>query len=164
MNAHAQEISVASPRCWLITGGAGYIGSHIVRTLRERGHHVVVVDDLSSGDVSRLATEVPLVRADVADRDALVETIRAHGVEGIIHLAGKKSGEESIRLPLLYWKENVGGFRSVLDAVALTGIRSLVFSSSSAVYGQPARKWSMSSLRQFRRTPMANRSLPVNGC
>ncbi|MGY1682933.1 UDP-glucose 4-epimerase GalE [Geodermatophilus sp. SYSU D01176] len=121
---------------WLVTGGAGYIGSHVVLAMRAAGEDVVVLDDLSSGVPARIG-EVPLVLADVADGAAVARTVREHGVRGIVHLAAKKQVEESVRQPLRYYRENVEGLRALLEAVTAAGVERFVFSSSAAVYGAP---------------------------
>jgi UDP-glucose 4-epimerase len=121
---------------WLVTGGAGYIGSHVVDAMREAGEQVVVLDDLSSGDPARVAG-VPLVEGSVLQRDLVVRALRDHDVHGVVHLAAKKQVEESVRRPLFYYEQNVEGLRALLDAVAETGVGSFVFSSSAAVYGAP---------------------------
>jgi UDP-glucose 4-epimerase len=121
---------------WLVTGGAGYIGSHVVAAMRAAGEDVVVLDDLSSGVPTRVGG-VPLVPADVADRAAVTRTVREHGVRGVVHLAAKKQVEESVRQPLRYYRENVEGLRALLEAVTAAGVAQFVFSSSAAVYGSP---------------------------
>ncbi len=121
---------------WLLTGGAGYIGAHVVRAMRADGADVVVLDDLSSGDPGRLPG-VPLVVGSVLDADLVGRTLREHGVRGIVHVAGKKQVEESVRRPLHYYRENVEGLRVVLEAASAAGVGSFVFSSSAAVYGAP---------------------------
>lgn len=121
---------------WLVTGGAGYIGSHVVGSMRAAGESVVALDDLSTGYAARLP-EVPLVHGSVLD-GALVENIlREHAIRGVVHLAAKKQVEESVRRPLHYYRENVEGLRVLLEAVTAAGVPSFVFSSSAAVYGAP---------------------------
>ncbi|AXK32588.1 UDP-glucose 4-epimerase GalE [Streptomyces armeniacus] len=122
---------------WLITGGAGYIGAHVVRAMAEAGEPVVVLDDLSSGVPDRLPPEVPLVRGSILDRALLDRTLAGHGVRGVVHLAAKKQVGESVEQPLLYYRENVHGLTVLLEAVAAAGVRRFVFSSSAAVYGTP---------------------------
>src|SRR4051794_12447805 len=121
---------------WLVTGGAGYIGAHVVAAMRESGMPVVVLDDLSTGDRSRIAG-IPLVEGSVLDRALLDRTLREHAVTGIVHVAAKKQVEESVRDPLLYYRENVEGLRRLLEAATAAGVGSFVFSSSAAVYGAP---------------------------
>ena len=120
---------------WLLTGGAGYIGSHVVHAMVEAGLSVVVFDDLSTGRESRVPEQVLLVRGTVLDSDALRAAIREHGITGVVHLAGKKSVPESVQDPLLYYRENVAGVLTLLEAMVAEDVRNLVFSSSAAVYG-----------------------------
>lgn len=122
---------------WLITGGAGYIGAHVVRAMTEAGEQVVVYDDLSTGVAERVPAGVPLVRGSVLDRELLDRTIAEHGITGVVHLAGKKQVGESVELPLHYYHENIEGLRVLLAAVAAAGVGSFVFSSSASVYGMP---------------------------
>ena len=92
---------------FLITGGAGYIGSHVVRAMTSAGERVVVLDDLSSGDAARLPQGVPLVVGSVLDRELVDRTLAEHAVTGVVHLAGKKQVGESVEIPLHYYRENV---------------------------------------------------------
>lgn len=123
----------------LIIGGAGYIGSHVVRLLHERGEKVAVVDDLSTGFTSRLG-EVPLIELDVTTGGAvatLEKEMRERGVDSIIHFAAHKQVGESVAKPEMYWHDNIGGLANILQAAANAGVRDIVFSSSAAVYGMP---------------------------
>ncbi|MER7204282.1 UDP-glucose 4-epimerase GalE [Streptomyces sp. CB01635] len=122
---------------WLITGGAGYIGAHVVRAMQEAGERTVVYDDLSTGVAERVPDGVPLVVASTLDADAVARTIAGHGITGVVHLAAKKQVGESVELPLHYYRENVEGLRVLLAAVTAGGVPSFVFSSSAAVYGMP---------------------------
>ena len=123
---------------WLVTGGAGYIGGHVIRALQASGRDVVVYDDFSAGLRSRVPEGVPVVEGDVADAATFVHALRTHEVEGVIHLAAKKAAGESVDIPLHYYRENVGGLLTVLEAMEGAGVRRLVYSSSAAVYGDPA--------------------------
>ncbi len=123
---------------WLVTGGAGYIGSHTVRRLCAAGHQVVVLDNLSSGNRDRIPAGVPLVVGEVADRAAVTATLREYGVTGVLHFAGQKSPTDSMSQPVHYYEQNVGGMISLLGAVVDAGVRRFVFSSSAAVYGIPS--------------------------
>ncbi|GGR10679.1 UDP-glucose 4-epimerase GalE [Streptomyces pilosus] len=122
---------------WLITGGAGYIGAHVVRAMTGAGEQVVALDDLSAGVPGRLPAGVPLVRGSSLDGDLLKRVLAEHRVTGVLHLAARKQVGESVAQPTRYYRENVGGLVTLLDAVAEAGVRRLVFSSSAAVYGDP---------------------------
>ncbi|MGW4275093.1 UDP-glucose 4-epimerase GalE [Streptomyces seoulensis] len=122
---------------WLVTGGAGYIGAHVVRALTGGGESVVVYDDLSTGAADRVPEGVPLVVGSVLDGPLLERTLREHGVDGVVHIAAKKQVGESVERPLHYYRENVTGLQTLLEAMTATGADRLVFSSSAAVYGMP---------------------------
>ena len=122
---------------WLVTGGAGYIGAHVVRALRADGIDVVVLDDLSSGHAEFVPDGVPFVRAAIGDRDAVTAALTEHEVTGVVHLAGFKYAGESVRRPLHTYEQNVVGTIELLRAMADAGTRAIVFSSSAAVYGTP---------------------------
>ncbi|MEV5435780.1 UDP-glucose 4-epimerase GalE [Streptomyces sp. NPDC052682] len=122
---------------WLITGGAGYIGAHVVRALTEAGEEAVVYDDLSTGVAERVPDGVPLVVGSTLDGDRVARALADHGVTGVVHLAAKKQVGESVERPLHYYRENVEGLRVLLEAVTAAGVPSFVFSSSAAVYGMP---------------------------
>ncbi|MEY9905353.1 UDP-glucose 4-epimerase [Catenulispora sp. MAP12-49] len=122
---------------WLVTGGAGYIGAHVVRALIADGHEVAVLDDLSTGFKERVPDGVPLIMGTVLDPAALARALGDHEVSGVVHLAGKKKVGESVAEPLYYFHENVEGLRVLLAAMGGHGVRSLVFSSSAAAYGMP---------------------------
>jgi UDP-glucose 4-epimerase len=120
-----------------VTGGAGYIGAHVVRALHEQGRAVVVLDDLSTGDRARLPAGVRLVVGDIGDPDAAREALAGGAVAGIVHLAARKAVGESVDRPLWYWRQNVQGLQTLLEAAVEAGVRRFVYSSSAAVYGQP---------------------------
>ncbi|GFE24372.1 MULTISPECIES: UDP-glucose 4-epimerase GalE [Streptomyces] len=122
---------------YLITGGAGYIGAHVVRALRQAGETVVVLDDLTTGVAARVPEDVPLVVGSTLNRALLDTTFAEHGITDVIHLAAKKQVGESVEMPLLYYRENVHGLQTLLEAMAAGGVGRLVFSSSAAVYGMP---------------------------
>ena len=122
---------------WLVTGGAGYIGSHVVRAFDEVGIPVVVVDDLSSGHRDFVREDVPFVDGTILDTDLLTATMAEHEVEGVVHLAGFKYAGVSVDRPLHTYAQNVTGTVSLLEAMAATGVGSIVFSSSAATFGTP---------------------------
>ncbi|MFJ9625782.1 UDP-glucose 4-epimerase GalE [Streptomyces sp. NPDC101181] len=122
---------------WLITGGAGYIGAHVARTMAGAGERVVVLDDRSSGVVERLPGTVTLVEGSASDPVLLARVLSEHAVSGVVHLAAKKQVGESVEKPLLYYRENVAGLAVLLEAVVAAGVRRFLFSSSAAVYGVP---------------------------
>jgi UDP-glucose 4-epimerase len=122
---------------WLVTGGAGYIGAHIVRALAEAGLDPVVLDDLSSGHASFVPEGVPFVQGTILDQQLVADTLREHSAEGVIHVAGFKYAGVSVQRPLHTYEQNVEGTRAVLAAMADAGVANIVFSSSAAVYGTP---------------------------
>lgn len=121
----------------LVTGGCGYIGAHVVHSLREHGESVVVADDLSTGFPERIAPLAPVVMDLSADdaRSRLAELMSAHDVNAVIHLAALKQVAESMHLPTTYVRVNVASLANVLDAANDAGVPHIVFSSSAAVYG-----------------------------
>ena len=125
----------------LVTGGAGYIGSHAVQALVQSGQRVVIYDNLSAGhgEAARRAggDGAVLVEGDILDTDRVRGTIEAHGVDAVMHFAAWLSVAESVRNPSGYYRNNVGGALSVLDAMIATGVRHFVFSSTAAVFGNP---------------------------
>ena len=120
---------------WLVTGGAGYIGAHVVRAMVADGQEVVALDDLSTGDRSRVHPQARLVEGSVLDRSALAEALR--GVTGVVHIAAKKQVGESVADPLHYYRENLDGLLTLLEACRDNGVDRFVFSSSAATYGMP---------------------------
>jgi UDP-glucose 4-epimerase len=121
----------------LVTGGAGYIGSHMVQALAEAGESVVVVDNLSTGFSAFLPEGVPLFIGDAADENLVESVISAHGVETIIHFAGSVVVPDSMRDPLAYYRNNTMTTRSLLNAAVKCGVNRFIFSSTAAVYGNP---------------------------
>lgn len=122
---------------WLVTGGAGYIGSHIVRALQEAGMDVVALDSLASGHREFVPGTMPFVHADILDTDTVTQALCDHDVSGVIHLAGYKYAGESVKNPLLTYEQNVTGTAHLLTAMERAGVPNMVFSSSAAVYGTP---------------------------
>jgi len=124
------------PRNILVTGGAGYIGSHTAKALSAAGYRPVVFDDLSNGHAEAVKWG-PLVRGDVRDRAAVENCIRRHDISAVIHFAGLIEVGRSVAEPELFWDYNLNGVASVLAAMRACDVRRLVFSSTAAVYGQP---------------------------
>jgi UDP-glucose-4-epimerase GalE len=118
----------------LVTGGAGYIGSHTVRRLRAAGRDVVVLDTFELSDVEALLG-APYVVGDIADRDLVASVLREHHVDAIVHFAAYKSVAESMRDPRRYFDNNVAGSAALIDTASEAGITAFVFSSSCSVYG-----------------------------
>src|SRR6201987_2933062 len=121
----------------LVTGGAGYIGSHTVRALHEANESVVVVDNLSTGFSAFIPEGVPLFIGDAGDENLVEGVIEQHGVEAIIHFAGSIVVPESIRDPLLYYRNNTMTTQSLLKAAVKRGVNRFIISSTAAVYGEP---------------------------
>ena len=120
---------------WLVTGGAGYIGAHVVRAFLADGIDVVVIDDLSSGKAEFVPDGVPFVRANLLDGTAVRGALE--GVTGVVHLAGFKYAGVSVERPMHTYTQNVTAMVSLLEAMAEKEIRNIVFSSSAGVYGTP---------------------------
>ena len=133
----------------LVTGGAGYLGTHTAVALHEAGHRVVLLDDLSNSSERAVdavrslvgadaGSDVPFVFGDAADVDLVSRAITEHGVDEVVHFAAYKSVSQSVERPLAYFANNMGSLIGVVEAMEATGIRRLVFSSSCTVYGEPA--------------------------
>ncbi len=121
----------------LVSGGAGYIGSHTVWGLRERGVPTVVFDDLSTGSARLLPPDIQLVEGDVGDRALVCATLSKFDISAVMHFAGKILAAESVANPLLYYRENVVKTHALIDACVSAGVPHFIFSSSAAVYGEP---------------------------
>jgi len=123
----------------LVTGGAGYIGSHALRNLQRAGHTAVVIDDLRSGHES-MVSHAPLVCCDVADREAVSRAFETHGpFDGVLHFAASLLVAESVSKPLDYYANNVGGSTALIDVALAHGTKAFVLSSTCATYGIPQR-------------------------
>ncbi len=122
---------------WMVTGGAGYIGAHVVQAFLDAGINAVVLDDLSSGHRAFVPEGVELVEASILDTATVAEALRAHGCVGVVHLAGFKYAGVSVQRPLHTYEQNVTGTAHLLEAMAEAGVHRIVFSSSAAVYGTP---------------------------
>jgi UDP-glucose 4-epimerase len=122
---------------WLVTGGAGYIGAHVVRAFREQGIDVVVVDDLSSGHEEFVPAGVPFYRGTILDGELLASVFAENAISGVVHVAGFKYAGVSVQRPLHTYEQNVTGTAVLLAAMQDAGVDAIVFSSSAAVYGTP---------------------------
>ena len=122
---------------WLITGGVGYIGAHVVRAMTTAGHKVVVLDDLSTGERRKVPANLDVVVGSVLDTAAVHAAVVDHQITGIMHIAAKKSVEESVRDPDLYHEQNVVGMESLLAAIGGTAVNRFVLSSSAARAWRP---------------------------
>jgi UDP-glucose 4-epimerase len=131
LNAYGEEADVTDT--WVVTGGAGYIGGHVVSALHRAGAEVVVLDDLSTGLAERLPDGVRLVRGRVGNAGLLRSVLR--DADGVVHLAALTSVPDSVRDPLAYYRANVGDVATLASAMAEAGVGRLVASSSAAVYG-----------------------------
>lgn len=120
----------------LVTGGAGYIGSIVASELIRLNHEVVILDNLSTGHIAAIPETAYFIQGDV--RDATAVTAALSGVDAVIHFAAKSLVGESVAKPDLYWDNNLAGTRNLLDQMQLSGVKKIVFSSTAAVYGDPA--------------------------
>lgn len=122
---------------WMVTGGAGYIGSHVVHAFLDAGIPVVVLDNLSTGHPEFVPEQVPFIQADLNDTAWVTQALREHHVTGIVHVAGFKYAGVSVQQPLQTYRDNVSGTVCLLQACRDAGVQNLVFSSSAATYGTP---------------------------
>jgi UDP-glucose-4-epimerase GalE len=123
----------------VVTGGAGYIGSHAVRALADAGHAVAVLDDLSAGHEQAVPNGVPLVRARIHDHAAVRKLLIDHQADAVMHFAAWLAVGESVKKPIEYYQNNVSGTLTVLEAMRDAGVTRFIFSSTCAVYGEPSR-------------------------
>ncbi len=121
----------------LVTGGAGYIGSHALLALRSAGANLVVLDDLSTGNTWAVPEGVPLVVGDVGDPDLVAATLSDNGVDAVMHFAGSIVVPESVSDPLKYYHNNTANSRTLIEVCVRSGVRNFLFSSTAAVYGMP---------------------------
>jgi UDP-glucose-4-epimerase GalE len=129
-------LAAPDPRSVLVTGGAGYIGSHTAKALRRAGYQTVIYDNLSAGH--RDATlGAPLIEGDIGDVDAVRRALRDSGATAVMHFAAWLIVSESVSNPVAYYRNNVAGTLGTLEAMAVEGVRQFVFSSTCAVYGEP---------------------------
>jgi UDP-glucose 4-epimerase len=122
----------------LVTGGAGYIGSHMVHALVDSGARVVVLDDLSTGFDWAVASGVPLVVGETGDQELVAKIIRDYDAEAIIHFAASVVVSDSVRNPLAYYRNNTANSRALMECAVNGGVRHFIFSSTAAVYGNPS--------------------------
>src|SRR5258708_24489167 len=123
----------------LLTGAAGYIGSHVACALNDAGEQAVVIDDLSNGVADAVPRNTPLLVSNCGDRDVLAAAMSQHHITEIMHFAGSISSSESIAEPLRYYQNNFINTQTLVQTAIKYGIRRLVFSSTAAVYGQPSQ-------------------------
>lgn len=121
----------------LVCGGAGYIGAHVTHAMLQAGHSAVVIDDLSTGHRSSLAQAVPFIHGSVGDRDILAQAFEQHPITAVVHLCASSLVGESVRLPLKYYRNNVANGLVLLETMLAHDIRTIVFSSTAAIYGNP---------------------------
>jgi len=121
----------------LITGGAGYIGSHMAHHLLGAGEDIVVLDNLSTGVERNLPRNIPFVRGDIADPALVSDLMRTHKVDSVIHFAGSVVVPESVEKPLDYYANNTSGARTLIETAIRQGVANFIFSSTAAVYGTP---------------------------
>ena len=119
------------PQTWLLVGGAGYIGSHVVRTFQQHGYEVSVFDDFSTGSRNFLPENTKIFTGDIRDSNAVAESLA--GVNGVVHLAGYKYASESVKYPEETLDVNRNGTRNLLEQMRITGTQKIIFSSSSSV-------------------------------
>jgi len=136
--AGAEGIHV-SPMSILVTGGAGYIGSHMVHELTDAGERVVVLDNLSTGFDWAVPRDVPLIIGDAGDQNLVGQILHEHKVDSIIHFAGSLVVPDSVKDPLGYYKNNTVNSRALIQTAVKNGVRQFIFSSTCAVYGNPAQ-------------------------
>src|SRR5262245_39635512 len=144
----------------LVTGGAGYIGSHAALELRSSGLDVVVFDDLVEGHRAA-ALDAPLVQGDLSDRALLVDTIRKHRVDAVMHFAARCYVGESVTDPAKYVRDNAGGLHQLLEAMHACGVKKIVFSSTCAVYGVPPK---VPITEEFDRRPISPYGITKRFC
>ncbi len=136
MGSPTTPLAATSPTTVLVTGGAGYIGSHTAKALRRAGHRVVIYDNLAAGH-REAALGAPLIEGDIGDVDAVRRAIRESGASAVMHFAAWLAVGDSVRDPAGYYRNNVTGTLGTLEAMAAEGCTHFVFSSTCAVYGEP---------------------------
>ena len=128
----------------LVTGGAGYIGSHTIIELVKNNHDVLIVDNLVNSSLRSiqriekiLGKHIPFYKVDCTDRDALTKVFDHNGIEAVLHFAGLKSVSESVEQPLHYYQQNIDSMHVLYEVMRIKGVRRIIFSSSATVYGDP---------------------------
>ena len=124
---------------YLVTGGAGFVGSTVARELRQAGHRVIVFDDLSKGHRAALSDDIALVHGDLADRPAIDRVLAADQIDAVLHFAAFIEAGESMREPERFFRNNTANTFNLLEAMLAHGVRRFVFSSTAALYGDPER-------------------------
>jgi UDP-glucose 4-epimerase len=119
----------------LVTGGAGYIGSHMTLELVDRGDQVVVLDNLVTGVRAQVAEKATFIQGDIADKDLVRDIFQKHQVEAVIHFAGSVVVPESVENPLMYYSNNTAKSRDLIESCIAGGVKKFIFSSTAAVYG-----------------------------
>jgi UDP-glucose-4-epimerase GalE len=145
----------------LVTGGAGYIGSHAVLALRAAGHEVVVFDDLKEGHRAAVAADVPVVQGDLTDRKLLEQTLKDRSVDAVMHFAARCYVGESVQNPAKYVRDNAVGMHHLLEAMRATQVKKFVFSSTCATYGVPAK---IPITEEFERRPISPYGITKRFC
>lgn len=125
--------------CVLVTGGAGYVGSHAVLALIDAGWNVVVIDNLVTGFARAVDPQAILIKADIEDDTTVRRALREHGVSAVVHFAGSVVSPDSVLSPLSYYRNNFAASASLIESIVACDVRHVVFSSTAAVYGNPAR-------------------------
>jgi len=161
----------------LVTGGAGYIGSHAVLALRDQGFKTIVIDNLTTGFRWAVPEDVPLVVADIGDFAAVSRTIRQHDVRAILHFAGSVVVPESVENPLKYYANNTANSRTLIESAVTNGVQHIIFSSTAATYGipghvpvaedapkQPINPYGMSKLMTEQMLADVAMAHPINYC
>lgn len=161
----------------LVTGGAGYIGSHAVLALRDQGIKTIVLDNLSTGFRGAVPEDVPLIEGDVGDLAGVSSLIQDHNVGAILHFAGSVVVPESVTKPLKYYENNTANSRALIEAAVINGVRHFIFSSTAATYGipdhvpvaedapkQPINPYGMSKLMTEHMLADVARAHPINFC
>ncbi|MBN6743004.1 NAD-dependent epimerase/dehydratase family protein, partial [Acidithiobacillus sp. MC6.1] len=121
----------------LVVGGAGYIGSHMVKMLAQSGHSVLVLDNLSTGFRDATVRHAPLIAGDLADQNLLEETFSSYRIDAVLHFAALSQVGESVREPARYYRNNVANTQNLLDAMLRHNVRRFLFSSTAALFGEP---------------------------